>query len=71
MGDYVKEMEMTWTVAFSSQKVFNPEFGVEGIPHLAVLAKDGTVRYNGLSPHGDLSEKFEIIDKLLAEPGES
>ncbi len=49
-AEFMKKKEMTWPVAFSKQEVFNPEYGVIGIPHVAIIAPDGTVRHNGLNP---------------------
>ena len=70
MPEYVKKHDINWTIAFSSQPVFNPEFGVTGIPHMAIVAPDGTVRHNGLHPGAlSLPEKTQIIDALLKEAG--
>jgi len=66
MTTFMKDMDMTWTVAFSEDSCFNPMFGVSGIPHLAILAPDGTVRFNELRP-GDPAEEAEKIDALLKE----
>jgi thiol-disulfide isomerase/thioredoxin len=65
MPDWIKDMEMTWTVAFSEDSCFNPQFGVNGIPHIALIDAKGIVRYNELRP-GDktLTDK---IDSLLKE----
>ncbi len=67
MPDYLKDMNITWTVAFSDQEVFNPDFGVNGIPHVAIIDPAGKVRYNGLHPGGDANEKYKKIDDLLKE----
>src|SRR5690606_186680 len=48
MSDFVKDMNMTWPVVFSEQNVFNPDFGVYGIPHMAIIDPAGVVRWNGL-----------------------
>ena len=66
MTTFMKDMDMTWTVAFSEDSCFNPMFGVSGIPHLAIIAPDGTVRFNELRP-GDPAEEAEKIDALLKE----
>lgn len=65
MRGFVEKMEMTWTVAFTEEDVFNSDFGVMGIPHLAIIDDQGIVRYNGLSPLGPLGDKTEAIDALL------
>jgi len=69
MPEFMKAKGMTWTVAFSDEQVFNPHYGVTGIPHMAIVAPDGTVRYNGLHPGMPHAEKVAIIDKLLKEFG--
>jgi thiol-disulfide isomerase/thioredoxin len=67
MQDYIKERDITWAVAFSEQSVFNPDYAVQGIPYVAIVAPDGTVRHAGLHPGSPLEEKTEKIDALLAE----
>lgn len=66
MTGFIKDMDMTWTVAFSEQNVFNPDFGVRGIPHIAIIDPAGKVRYNELRP-GRLASETEKIDGLLKE----
>ncbi|GJM19125.1 MAG: hypothetical protein DHS20C14_13380 [Phycisphaeraceae bacterium] len=70
MTGFMKDAGMTWPVAFTEQRVFNPEYFVEGIPHLAFIAPDGTVRFNKLNPHS-LSKEDEhaMIDGMLEEFG--
>ncbi len=67
MTGFMTEKKMTWPVIFTEEDVFNPDFGVNGIPHVAIIAPDGTVRYNGLHPSGDLAEKTAKIDAILKE----
>ncbi|QYU68185.1 TlpA family protein disulfide reductase [Leptolyngbya sp. 15MV] len=67
MTPYMKEMGMTWPVVFSKQDVFNPDFGVNGIPHVAIIDASGKVRFNGLHPMNPEVEKR--IDELLVEMG--
>jgi len=69
MKDFMKNMDMTWTVAFSDQKVFNPEYGVNGIPHVAIIDPQGKVRYNVLRPYEAPYHEAEKIDALLQEAG--
>lgn len=69
MPEFMAWREMTWPVVFTEQEVFNPEFGVMGIPHVAIIDAAGKVRYNGLHPARPLDEKTEKIDKLLKEAG--
>ena len=69
MADYKKSMEMTWPIVMTSQDVFNPDFGVQGIPHVAIIGADGKVAYNGLHPAGDKAEKIDRINGLLKKAG--
>ena len=57
------------TLAVTDQRVFNPDDGVNGIPHKAIIAPDGNVRYNGLHPGMPHAEKIGIVDALLKEFG--
>lgn len=66
MSEFMTDMEMTWPVVFSSSNVFNPEYGVRGIPHLVIIDPAGKVRHNALRP-GKASEEAEKIDALLKE----
>ena len=69
MGDFMDAQDITWMIAFSKQSVFNVDFGVKGIPHVAILDAKGIVRHNGLHPMDPLAEKVEKINKLLKEAG--
>ena len=65
MPVFIKDMKMTWPVVFSEDSCFNPMFGVNGIPHVAIIDPSGKVRYNGLHPMDE--GKLEKIDGLLKE----
>ncbi|GAB5558656.1 MAG: hypothetical protein SynsKO_03030 [Synoicihabitans sp.] len=67
MNDYIAKMGINWTIAFSQQEVFNPDYGVRGIPHMAIVAPDGTLRHTGLHPAMPKAEKLKLIDALLEE----
>jgi thiol-disulfide isomerase/thioredoxin len=67
MNDFMKAKTMSWPVAFSQQPVFNEDYGIMGIPYVAIIAPDGTVRHAGLHPSGALEEKAAKIDAILAE----
>lgn len=69
MGGFMEWREMTWPVVFTEESVFNPDYGVQGIPHVTVLDTQGRVRHNGLHPGMDLPGKVEKINKLLEEAG--
>jgi hypothetical protein len=62
---FMQDMGMTWTVAITKEDVFNKEFGVVGIPSLAVLDQDGNVVRAGLSASDEPSVRA-VIDSLLA-----
>jgi len=71
MKDFIKAKEMTWDVVFSEQPVFNPEYGIQGIPFVAVIAPDGTLRHLGLhpaDPSADLTGKIEALLKEFKLP---
>ncbi len=68
MPQFMEEMGMTWDVVFTPSDVFNPQYGVSGIPHLVIIAPDGTVRHNALNPHGTPApEQAKLINELLVE----
>ena len=69
MADYAKAMDVTWPVAFTKQDVFNTDFGIKGIPHVAIIAPDGKVAYNNLHPADPLADKVEKINCLLEKAG--
>jgi thiol-disulfide isomerase/thioredoxin len=69
MAGFIKDMDMTWNVAFTEENVFNPDFGVNGIPHVAILDAKGIVRHRGMHPGIDPEHKLELIDNLLKEAG--
>jgi thiol-disulfide isomerase/thioredoxin len=71
MTDFIKSMEMTWDVVFSAEPVFNPAYGIDGIPFVAIIAPDGTVRHAGLhpgDPEADITGKIEAILKEFQLP---
>ena len=62
MPDLMKQLGVTWTVAFSDKDCFDPDFDIMSIPHMAVLDQNGVVRFDDVEP-----EKLkERIDGLLA-----
>ncbi len=64
LPQFMKAKDMTWDVAVSEEEVFNPAYGIEGIPYLAIIAPDGTVRHAGLhpgDPSADIGGKIEAI----------
>ena len=69
MTEYVKAMDITWPIAFAKENVFNPDFGVRGIPHVAVIGADGKTAYNNLDPRDPMAEKVKKINGLLKKAG--
>ena len=69
MDGCIKDMDITWEVALSRESQFNEEFGVRGIPHVAIIDADGIVRYNRLRPYEAPWKEAEKIDSLLSEAG--
>lgn len=72
MPDYIKRKEINWKIAFTKQDVFNPDFGVNGIPFVAVIDAKGIVRERGLHPNSRVTPfetKVAKIDALLKEAG--
>lgn len=67
MPSFMKFLNMTWKVAFTEQEEFNPDYGVTGIPHVAIIDPKGVVRYNMLRPYHAPYLEAEKIDKLLEE----
>ena len=61
--DFMKKHDMTWTAVFSDEPVFNPAYGVRGIPTMVIIAPDGTVRH---SSH-PMQVNTGMIDAILKE----
>ena len=71
MQEFMGKQRVTWTVAFSDDDVFDPEYGVNGIPHVVLIDPQGRVVENGLHPAMDPEHKHAVIDGLLAKAGKS
>ena len=69
MREFMVQKNMTWTVAFAEQDVYNADYGVSGIPSVALIDAEGKVRYRGLHPTIDAERELELIDSLLREAG--
>ncbi|CAE7273135.1 yqgX [Symbiodinium necroappetens] len=70
MPSFMEGKGMTWTVAFSEQEVFNPDYGVTGIPHVAIIDTEGKTRFNKIHPSSQVTpfkDKVEMINGLLKE----
>lgn len=69
MKEFMKNHDMTWTVVFSEGSCFDKNYGVFGIPHVAIIDPEGVVRYNALRPYEAPFHEAEKIDALLKEAG--
>ncbi len=67
MKEYIPAKDITWTVAFSEQEVFNADYGVRGIPHVVIIDPDGVIRHRGLHPAEPMKDKVEKINAILTE----
>lgn len=63
--DFMKAMNVNWTIAVTEENVMNTDFGVLAIPHVTIIDKEGKVRYNAVNL--DNEEKSKLIESLLAE----
>ena len=63
--EFMKDMGVTWTIAMTDEEVFNPDFGVRGIPFVAILDQDGKVHKAGMHS-ADEDAIRAVIDELLA-----
>jgi thiol-disulfide isomerase/thioredoxin len=71
MNQFMVESDITWPIVFSAERVFNPDYDVGGIPHVAIIDAKGNVRHNDLHPGRPLEEKMALIDPLLVEQGKT
>lgn len=69
MMGFIGPAGITWPVVFADDSAMN-DYSVRGIPHLAFIAPDGTVRHNGLNPHALTFEQEQgMINDMLKEFG--
>ncbi len=69
MRRFMDERDITWTVAFTEQEVFNPEYGVRGIPHVVIIDPEGKIVHRALHPASPLEKKTALIDPILTQHG--
>ncbi|MCZ6835346.1 MAG: TlpA disulfide reductase family protein [Planctomycetota bacterium] len=67
VSGYMSHMDMTWTVAYSRESLFNNDYGVVSLPHMAILDTQGRVRFNNIPVTTSLEELGAMIDSLLEE----
>lgn len=67
MADFIKEFNLPWQMLFTANDTF-AEYGITGIPTMAIIGKDGTVRklHVGFSPQS-FEEVKTLVDQLLKE----
>lgn len=62
--DFLKAKAITWPVVFSREPVINPDYGVDGIPTMVLIAPDGTVRHKTSgSPEASLIAQIDAVLK--------
>jgi thiol-disulfide isomerase/thioredoxin len=63
-GAFIEKHGMTWPCAISIRSVFDPEYGVRGIPTFVILDREGRIRLmqTGI---GLKQQKKRMIEKLL------
>ena len=72
MQEYIEAESITWPIAFTKESVFNSDFGIDGIPHVAIIGPDGRVAHNGLHPLSQVTpmkDKVQMINELLMKAG--
>ena len=62
--EFMKDMGMTWTVALSGKDVFNPDFGINSVPYVAILDQSGKVYKTGRHSENDTVIRA-AVDELL------
>jgi len=67
LGQFKKQKQMTWDIAVSEESVFNPAYGIQGIPYVAIIAPDGTLRFAGIHPADEAADVSGKIEALLKE----
>lgn len=67
LAQWAKDMNMTWTVAVSRENLFNPDYGIRGIPTIVVIDPAGVVKRADLAPTDPALT--DLIDSLLKEAG--
>ena len=66
-NDFKKKHEMTWDIAFSTQKLMNDDYRVSSVPYVVIIAPDGTVREAALNPLLDGDKMQASIISILKE----
>ncbi|MFT3869558.1 MAG: TlpA disulfide reductase family protein [Nibricoccus sp.] len=69
LAEFIKHKNITWPVVVSREPVFNPDYGINGIPAVAIIAPDGVLKFLLTTGRESTEEKIKMIDSLLAEFG--
>ena len=65
MAGFIADQNITWDVVFTRQDVFNPDYVIEGIPHVVIVDPSGVIRHRALHPMDPT--KGAKIDAILEE----
>jgi thiol-disulfide isomerase/thioredoxin len=68
MDAFIDAKNITWPIAFTERAVWT-EFGVQSIPHVAIIDAKGVVRHRALHPSAPMDKKIGMINALLSEAG--
>ncbi len=68
-GDFAEKHNMNWTVAIADENIFELQYAIKGIPHVALIDPSGVLRHNALHPGNSLTETTALIDPILREFG--
>ena len=63
---FMKDMGVTWTIGLTQEDVFNSDFGIRGIPFVAILDQNGKVFKVGMHP-ADEEKIRAAVDELLTK----
>ena len=66
MPEFMERDGMMWPVVFTQQPVYNPEYGVDGIPHMAIVDAQGKLVHERLSLSLTVEELIERIEAVLS-----
>lgn len=65
--ELMRRRSLDWTFAIADELDYEPQYGVRGVPSMAVLDHNGVVRAVDRHPNMPHEELFALIDSLLAE----
>lgn len=64
--EFMKNTKMEYAVATDPSKAMKSAFGVQGIPHVAVITPDGIVRWQGFPPMKEDTLTTEKLKQIIA-----